>query len=266
MSLYFFSPLVSLPWNQFNPPQPSEEPSGLFVHLSNPIFDAEVHKLMDDLNPSELLDFQPCTRDSVRAEIERQYSAFTEGSEGFRFIQKIDQIIAPLDFFFRAVDKRVSSQVRIAQTVWGAIRFVTQVAQQVSAYFHVIGGTLAVITELVPRYQQYATKMYTEETRVMEALAYVYGDILNVCITTRRLYNRRRGFFRSLIFVLRDLNPWEHAVKDMVRSLTSRQGILRQRIDDEDRRRREADWQRAHERHQQEERRRQQAALDRIST
>ncbi|KAI0061243.1 hypothetical protein BV25DRAFT_1805827 [Artomyces pyxidatus] len=177
---------------------PRRPNSWVFVG-SNPVFLDALEEHKKRLLPEELVDFDVSSPCVVIEDAKNLHADHRTKSRTRRCIERFSDLVRPLEALFSAIDSNVASNSQLAGIVWGAIRFVVKVINSVAAHFKIIEETLQAIPAYLRFFHDYATFLFVKSERVLQALAGVYGDILNMCTIIRRRYYKKDGRLRGEI-------------------------------------------------------------------
>ncbi|KAF9021941.1 ankyrin [Hymenopellis radicata] len=147
-------------------------------------------------------------------------------------------IIEPLLKFLSAIDAGISSHPELGGIVWGCIRFILTVACSHSKYFDMIVTTLTDISLRLHFYQDYALVLYRNSSSVQQALARVYGAILDFCHEVHYVFHKPRSRKRrgSLTTLAISIQPWrESKMRQIVDELDRVQSYLKEEVEHVDR-------------------------------
>ncbi|EIN05457.1 hypothetical protein PUNSTDRAFT_122367 [Punctularia strigosozonata HHB-11173 SS5] len=163
----------------------------------------------DKFTPEELACFRSCSLEDIVVYLKTIDRAHKAGSRTRRCVERLGAILQGLQRFFATVDTLVSSHPDVAALVWGGLRFIIAVAQRAPRYFQAITMVLERIAHDLRYFDDYATKMYVGHVHVQDALAKVYGDILDICCIVRRTFITKSGRPRhSAALLLLTLSPF----------------------------------------------------------
>ncbi|KAI0058420.1 hypothetical protein BV25DRAFT_1234802 [Artomyces pyxidatus] len=157
-----------------------------------------------------------------------------EKSRARRCIEQVSKIIKPLESFFTAVDSAMNYLPAFVGVVWGALKFVANIAQSISAYFGSIVKVLEEFARALPFYEDYAIMLYTDSERVLKALAGVYRDVLMTCTLIRRVFKTRGQIQPIVSIICHWMNPYSKGFEDVLDSLSARRAILQDEISHEE--------------------------------
>ena len=127
----------------------------------------------------------------------RQAREFDEQQAKKSFTRRCTQRISPFLKFVTVYSSLVTSLVQYAPAptsiVWGGVMSVVQLMVQYTSYFEKIVALFEEIGEILSPFTKYAENLYSQKPSVQDALAELYGDLLQFVSTATSVFLNRKG-------------------------------------------------------------------------
>lgn len=115
-------------------------------------------------------------------------------------MKKVKSFSDNLKHYFDALDLIVQSHPEFAALVWGAVRFILQLASNYTEFFEKLAAALGRLSDTLPWYEELVNNMKTQEagapaqeasTRIRASLLKIYVDIFKFFQHVARVFTKR---------------------------------------------------------------------------
>ena len=140
--------------------------------------------------------------DSIREQADSHPSQKTTLAKCCKMISSISERLSP---FFEVVNLFVSSHPELAGLAWGSLRLVFVLGTNHAQFLERVCSLLENMSLKLPVYEDFLQFWETHKsdnrpppTRLFQAMAYIYSDLLQFCFDVCQLLSRKRSSFLKL--------------------------------------------------------------------
>ncbi|KAH0565251.1 hypothetical protein GP486_001348 [Trichoglossum hirsutum] len=142
-------------------------------------------------NPSLFAEIQKTTcAEDVYDALERLQEE--QGKRGrLRHLRKIDPYLERLRQYSEVINTFVQAKAEILALIWGPIRLLLQITNNLIQSFDAIVKTMANIGDKLPLFGQYA-QLFSSSGRISDVLSLFFKDILDFYLTALNFFGAKR--------------------------------------------------------------------------